>query len=33
MGKIIKELNNLDIKLNITVIYSAKKTEKNVKIN
>ena len=32
MGKIIKELNNLDIKLNITAIYSAKQTEKVLKI-
>jgi len=28
MGKIIKELNNQNIKLNITAIYSAKQTEK-----
>ena len=27
-GKIIKELNSKDIKLNITAIYSAKQTEK-----
>ena len=33
MGKIIKELNNLDIKLNITAIYSAKQTKKILKIN
>ena len=33
MGKIIKELNNLNIKLNITAIYSAKQTEKILKIN
>ena len=32
MGKIIKELNNLDIKLNITAIYSARQTEKILKI-
>jgi transaldolase len=32
MGKIIKELNNLNIKLNITAIYSAKQTEKILKI-
>ena len=32
MGKTIKELNNLDIKLNITAIYSAKQTEKILKI-
>ena len=28
MGKIIKELNNQNIKLNITAVYSAKQTEK-----
>ena len=32
MGKIIKELNNPDIKLNITAIYSAKQTEKILKL-
>ena len=32
MGKIIKELNNQDIKLNITAIYSAKQTEKILKL-
>ena len=32
MGKIIKELNNLNIKLNITAIYSAKQTEKILKL-
>ena len=32
MGKVIKELNNLDIKLNITAIYSAKQTEKILKL-
>ena len=32
MGKIIKELNNLDIKLNITAIYSSKQTEKILKL-
>ena len=32
MGKTIKELNNLDIKLNITAIYSAKQTEKILKL-
>ena len=32
MGKIIKELNNLNIKLNITAIYSAKQTKKILKI-
>ena len=30
-GKIIKELNNQNIKLNITAIYSAKQTEKILK--
>ena len=30
--KIIKELNNLNIKLNITAIYSAKQTEKILKL-
>ena len=28
MGRIIKELNNLEIKLNITAVYSSKQTEK-----
>ena len=32
MGKIIKELNNLDIKLNITAIYNAKQTKKILKL-
>jgi len=32
MGKIIKELNNLNIKINITAIYSAKQTEKILKL-
>ena len=32
MSKIIKELNNLDIKLNITAVYSAKQTEKILKL-
>jgi len=32
MGKIIKELNSQNIKLNITAIYSAKQTEKILKI-
>ena len=32
MGKIIKELNNLEIKLNITAIYSSKQTEKILKL-
>ena len=32
MGRIIKELNNQNIKLNITAIYSAKQTEKILKI-
>ena len=32
MGKIIKELNNREIKLNITAIYSAKQTAKILKL-
>ena len=32
MGKIIKELNNQNIKLNITAVYNAKQTEKILKI-
>ena len=32
MGKIIKELNNSNIKINITAIYSAKQTEKILKL-
>ena len=32
MGKIIKELNNLNIKLNITAIYSAKQTGKILRL-
>ena len=32
MGKIIKELNNKNIKLNITAVYSAKQTAKILKI-
>ena len=32
MGKIIKELNGLNIKLNITAIYSAKQSEKILKL-
>jgi transaldolase len=32
MSKIIRELNDLDIKLNITAIYSAKQTEKILKL-
>ena len=32
MGKIINELNNQNIKLNITAIYSAKQTEKILKL-
>ena len=32
MGKIIEELNSKDIKLNITAIYSAKQTEKILKL-
>ena len=31
MGKIIKELNNLNIKLNITAVYNAKQTKKILK--
>ena len=32
MGRIIKELNNKNIKLNITAVYSAKQTEKILKL-
>ena len=32
MGKIIKELNSLNIKLNITAIYSAKQTKRILKL-
>ena len=32
MGQIIKELNNKDIKLNITAIYSAKQTKKILRL-
>jgi len=32
MGKVIKELNNQNIKLNITAVYSAKQTEKILKV-
>ena len=32
MGKIIKELNNHNIKLNITAVYSAKQTQKILKL-
>jgi transaldolase len=32
MGKIIKELNDLNIKLNITAVYSSKQTEKILKL-
>ena len=32
MGRIIKELNSLNIKLNITAVYSAKQTEKILKL-
>ncbi len=32
MGKIIKELNNQNIKLNITAVYTAKQTQKILKI-
>ena len=31
-GKVIKELNNSDIKLNITAVYSSKQTEKILKV-
>ena len=31
-GKVIKELNNLNIKLNITAVYTAKQTEKILKL-
>ena len=32
MGRVIKELNNQNIKLNITAIYNAKQTEKILKV-
>ena len=32
MGRIIKELNNANIKLNITAVYSAKQTERILKL-
>ena len=32
MGQIIKELNNQNIKLNITAVYNAKQTEKILKL-
>ena len=32
MGKIIKELNNQNIKINITAVYNAKQTEKILKL-
>jgi transaldolase len=32
MGKIIKELSNLNIKLNITAVYSSQQTEKILKV-
>ena len=32
MGQIIKELNNQNVKLNITAVYSAKQTEKILKL-
>jgi len=32
MGKVIKELNNLNIKLNITAVYNFKQTEKILKL-
>ena len=31
-GKVIKELNNCNIKLNITAVYTAKQTEKIIKV-
>ena len=31
-GNVIKELNNIDIKLNITAVYTAKQTEKILKV-
>ena len=32
MGKIIKELNSLNIKLNTTVVYSTKQAEKILRL-
>jgi transaldolase len=32
MGEVIKELNNQNIKLNITAVYSAKQTKKILKV-
>ena len=32
MGKIIKELNNMNIKLNITAVYNSKQTQKILKL-
>ena len=32
MGKLIKELNNLNIKLNITAVYNSKQTERIIKL-
>jgi transaldolase len=32
MGRVINELNNQDIKLNVTAVYSAKQTEKILKV-
>ena len=32
MGKLIKELNNTNIKPNITAVYSSKQTEKILKL-
>ena len=32
-GNVIKELNSKNIKLNITAVYTAKQTEKNIKFN
>ena len=31
MGKVIKDLNNKNIKLNITAVYTAKQTKKILK--
>jgi transaldolase len=33
MGRIIKELNNQNIKLNITAVYTAKANRKDFKVN
>ena len=32
-GKVIKKLNNKNIKLNITAVYTSKQTQKNFKTN